>query len=79
MKTKIIEIHNGNQIDTFEVFKESGAETGDLIYDTTEKKFYPVYMLGNTNMCFEKEFQNKIFKVRFSTRIKDHLQFPHTL
>lgn len=31
METILLEIHNGKKIDTFEISKESGAETGDLV------------------------------------------------
>lgn len=75
MKTKVIGLKSGNDSETFEIREKSGAETGDLVYDFSEKKFHPVYRLGNTNICFEKEFQSKIHKVIKSSRKKDNLPF----
>jgi hypothetical protein len=73
--TRKIELYNGGVIEVFEILNETGAETGDLIYDFSDQKFHPVYRLGNTNVCFEKEFQSKIHKVIKSSREKDNLPF----
>jgi hypothetical protein len=73
--TRKIELENGGVIEVFEVRNKTGAETGDLIFDQRERKFHPVYRLGNTNICFEKEFQSKIHKVIKSSREKDNLPF----
>jgi hypothetical protein len=75
MKTKLVELQNGENKEVFEVAEKSGAKTGDLIFDETETKFHPVYRLGNTNICFEKYFQSKIHKVIKSSRDKDNLPF----
>lgn len=75
MKTKLVELQNGENTEVFEIAENSGAETGDLIYDFNEQKFHPVYKLGNTNICFENEFQSKIHKVIKSSRDKDNLPF----
>jgi hypothetical protein len=75
MKTKLVELKNGENKEVFEIAEKSGAKTGDLIYDFSEQKFHPVYKLGNTNICFEKELQSKIHKVIKSSREKDNLPF----
>jgi hypothetical protein len=76
--TRKIELDNGGVIEVFEILNETGAETGDLIFDQTETKFHPVYRLGNTNICFDKEFQSNINKVVASSRQKDNLPFIST-
>jgi hypothetical protein len=76
--TRKIELENGGVIEVFEVLNKTGAETGDLIFDQTESKFHPVYRLGNTNICFDKEFQDNINKVIASSRQKDGLPFIST-
>jgi hypothetical protein len=73
--TRKIQLENGGIIEVFEILNKAGAETGDLIFDMNENKFHPVYMLGNTNICFDKEFQSNIYKVIASSRIKDNLPF----
>jgi hypothetical protein len=76
--TRKIELDNGGVIEVFEILNETGAETGDLIFDQTETKFHPVYRLGNTNICFDKEFQSNINKVVASSREKDGLPLIST-
>lgn len=76
MKTRLIELLYGDNTELFEILVDSGAETGDLIYDTKEEKFHPVYMMGNTNICFTTAFQEGIHKVLYSSREKDNLPFP---
>jgi hypothetical protein len=73
-KTKIIIVEN----DYFKIDSKTGAETGDLIYDKSEKNFYPIYQMGNTNICFDKDFQKNIHKVLASTRGTDKLPFKKT-
>ena len=75
MKTKLVKVQNGENKEVFEIAEKSGAKTGDLIYDFSEQKFHPVYRLGNTNICFEKDFQSKIHKVIKSSRDNDNLPF----
>jgi hypothetical protein len=76
--TRKIELENAGVIEVFEVLNKTGAETGDLIFDQTETKFHPVYRLGNTNICFDKEFQSNIHKIVASSREKDNLPFIST-
>lgn len=75
METFIIELQNGDTLEVYELSSKSGANTGDIIYDFSEEKFHPVYMLGNTNMCFEDTFQAKIHKVIKSSVTKHGLPF----
>jgi hypothetical protein len=76
--TRKIELENAGVIEVFEVLNKTGAETGDLIFDQSETKFHPVYRLGNTSICFDKEFQSNIHKIVGSSREKDNLPFIST-
>ena len=76
--TRKIELENGGVIEVFEVLNKTGAKTGDLIYNFNEQKFHPVSRLGNTKICFDKEFQSNINKVIASSRAKDNLPFIST-
>ena len=69
----VIEFKNGENIEIYQINDKSGANTGDLIYDFNEKKFHPVYRLGNTNICFEENTQNNIYKVLGSSNPKHNL------
>lgn len=70
---KTIKLQNGDNLEIYQLSDKSGADTGDLIYDFNEKKFHPVYMLGNTNICFEENTQNNIYKVLGSSVLKYNL------
>lgn len=69
MKTKTINVEG----DIFEINFEPGAKTGDIVFNSKERKFYPVFRLGTTNISFEKKFQSHIYKVVRSSRKKDRL------
>lgn len=73
--TRKIQLENGGLIEVFEILNKAGAETGDLIFDMTETKFHPVYRLGNTKICFDKNIQANIHKIVGSSRPKDNLPF----
>jgi hypothetical protein len=75
LNTRKIELENGGILEVFEIVNESGAETGDLIFDMNETKFHPVYRLGSTNICFDAKFQANIHKIVGSSRPKDDLPF----
>ena len=73
--TRKIQLENGGLIEVFEIMNEAGAKTGDLVFDMTETKFHPVYRLGNTKICFDKNIQANIHKIVGSSRSKDNLPF----
>lgn len=66
MKSKIVKFWNGNKKEIWRVAYHFGANTNDVVFDFKELcngKHHPVYRLGNTNICFEKETQKNLHKV----------------
>ena len=77
--TRKIQLENGEVLEVFEILNKAGAETGDLVYDMTETKYHPVYRLGNTKICFNKDIQANIHKIVGSSRSKDNLPLKKQL